>query len=350
MKIGVVSPAWVRVPPEQYGGIEVVVHLLVEELVKRGVDVTLFASGDSVTSANLRSIYPKAIGFPVDQETFDVTHTAWAYSQADEFDIIHNNVGMSGVNMASLIKTPVVTTLHNNYFSEDNKEFLKLNRDSQFYVPISDAQKEEIKGLRFTRTVYNAIDTDLYPYEEEKDDYLVCIGNLIPVKGHDIAIEVAKRLKMQLRLAGKFDKHGIDYFGKKIKPEINDSTIFYEGQVDQDRKAELFSKAKAMLFPIRWREPFGLVMVEAMACGTPVIAFNRGSVPEVVKDGETGFIVNDVDEMVEAVKKIDQISPDVCRRHVIENFGQERMGKNYLSVFQNVIEASTHRAFKHKAV
>jgi glycosyltransferase involved in cell wall biosynthesis len=341
MKIAVVSPVWVRVPPEQYGGIELVVHLLVEDMVRRGVDVTLFASGDSITEAPLRSLYPKATGFSKIDTSLYVANTAWAYTQAEEFDIIHNNTGASGISMAPLIKTPVVTTLHNNYFIKENKPFFDFNKDKGFYTPISNAQKREIPGLNFTRTVYNAIEPKEYPFKKEKGDFLLSLGNLWAVKGHDIAIEVAKRLGMPLHIAGKLDPAGADFFAQKVKPKIDDKTVIFEGQVSQERKLELFSNAKAMLFPIRWEEPFGLVMVEAMACGTPVIAFGRGSVPEVIKDGETGFIVDTMEEMIEAVGKLDQIDPERCREHVEQNFSPKQMADGYLEVFEEVLEKAS---------
>ncbi len=338
MKIAVVAPVWVRVPPEQYGGIELVVHLLVEDMVKRGVDVTLFASGDSITEAPLRAMYPKAVGFSKIDTSLYVANTAWAYSQANEFDVIHNNTGASGIAMASLVKTPVVTTLHNNYFIKENKPFFDVFKDKGHYTPISDAQKREIPGLPFTRTVYNAIEPAEYPFKKEKGDFLLSLGNLWAVKGHDIAIEVAKTLGIPLHIAGKLDPAGADYFAQKVKPQIDDKTVIFEGQVSQERKLELFSTAKAMLFPIRWEEPFGLVMVEAMACGTPVIAFGRGSVPEVIKDGVTGYIVDTVEEMIEAVGKLDKIDPAKCREHVEQHFSPKQMADGYLEVFEKVLE------------
>lgn len=338
MRIGIVAPVWVRVPPELYGGIELVVHLLTEELVRRGEDVTLFASGDSITKALLKSLYPKAVGFGIPSQSFVLTHVAFAYSQADEFDIIHNNTGVSGIVMARLVKTPVLTTLHNNYFIRQNKPFFEENKDNQFYNAISEAQRRSIPGLKYVKTVYNAINTDEYPYEEKKEDYLLSIGNLWAVKGTDIAIEVAKRLKTKLIIAGKLDPAGVDFFNEKVKPQIDNKLIFYEGQVSTERKYELFAKAKAFLFPIRWEEPFGLVMVESMACGTPVVAFGRGSVPEVIEDGKTGYIVDTVDEMVEAVKKVDKISPRACREHAEANFSPKKMAQDYLLAFEEVLE------------
>lgn len=338
MKIAVINPVWVRVPPEQYGGIEIVTHLLVEELYKRGEDVTLFASGDSITKAPLRSIYPKATGFQNMDVSYYVEQPAWAYTQASEFDIIHNNCGAAGIAMADLIDRPVVTTLHNNYFEFGNQPFFDKNKDNQWYIPISDAQRREIgEGLNFTRTVYNAVDIDEYPFVTEKEDFLLCIGNMRPQKGHDIAIKVAKALNTRLQIAGKLDPLGEQYWETKVKPFIDNKLIFAEGQINPDRKQYLFSHAKCMLFPIQWEEPFGIVMIEAMACGTPVVAFGRGSVPEVIVDGVTGFIVNTVDEMIEAVKKVDQIDPAACRKHVEEHFTQVQMADGYLEVFKDIL-------------
>lgn len=337
MKIAVINPVWVRVPPAQYGGIEIVTHLLVEELVRRNIDVTLFASGDSITKAPLKSVYPEAVGFSDTDVSFYVEQPAWAYAQIGEFDVVHNNCGAAGIAMAPLIDKPVVTTLHNNYFEPDNRPFFELNKDNQYYVPISNAQKREIPGLNFTRTVYNAIDPAEYPLKKEKKDYLLCIGNMRPEKGHDIAIKVAKATGMRLQIAGKLDPLGAEYWETKVKPFIDNKQIFAEGQVDPERKMDLFSNATAMLFPIQWEEPFGIVMIEAMACGTPVVAFRRGSVPEVIVDGVTGFIVDTYEEMVEVVKKIDQIDPEACRKHVEENFTQVQMADGYIKIFEDVL-------------
>lgn len=340
MKVAVVAPVWVRVPPELYGGIEIVVNLTVEELVRQGKDVTLFATGDAITDAKLRWIYPKAVGFSSTHASFPGTHVAWAYSQADEFDIIHNNAGVAGITMARLVDKPVVTTLHNNYFVPENPVFFEQNKDNQFYAPISNAQKREIPGLNYTRTVYNAIDTSRYPFSAEKEDFLLSLGNMWEEKGHDTAIKVAKALGMKLIIAGKMDPSGEKFFNTKVKPEIDGKQIIFEGQISQERKLELFSKAKAFLFPIRWEEPFGLVMIEAMVCGTPIVAFRHGSVPEVIVDGKTGFIVDTPEEMVEAVKKVDTISPADCREHVEREFGPAKMAENYWEAYTEVLEKS----------
>lgn len=340
MRVAVVAPVWVRVPPEQYGGIEIVVNLTVEELVRQGKDVTLFATGDAITKAKLRWIYPKAVGFSSGHQSFPETHVAWAYSQADEFDVIHNNAGVAGITMAGLINKPVVTTLHNNYFFPENPVFFAQNGNNQYFVPISDAQKREVPDLNFTRTVYNAIDTTQYPFSDEKEDFLLSLGNLWEVKGHDTAIKVAKELGMKLIIAGKLDPKGEEFFNTKVKPQIDGKQIIFEGQISQERKLELFSKAKAFLFPIRWEEPFGLVMIEAMVCGTPVIAFRHGSVPEVVEDGKTGFIVETAEEMVEAVRKVDTISPKACREHVEREFGPKKMAEGYWEAYAEVLEKS----------
>ncbi len=340
MRVAVVAPVWVRVPPEQYGGIEIVVNLTVEELVRQGKDVTLFATGNAITDAKLRWIYPEAVGFASGHQSFPETQVAWAYSQANEFDVIHNHAGVAGITMARLIDKPVVTTLHNNYFIPENPVFFEQNKDNQFFTPISDAQKREIPGVNFTRTVYNAIDTTRYPFSDQKEDFLLSLGNLWEVKGHDTAIAVAKKLGMKLIIAGKLDPKGEEFFRTKVKPQVDGEQIVFEGQISQERKLELFCKAKAFLFPIRWEEPFGLVMIESMVCGTPVIAFRHGSVPEVIEDGKTGFVVDTVEEMVNAVKKIDTISPKACREHVEREFSPLKMAEGYWEAYAEVLEKS----------
>lgn len=338
MRVAVVAPVWVRVPPEQYGGIEIVVSLTVEELVRQGKDVTLFATGDAVTDAKLRSIYPKAVGFASGHQSFPEAHVAWAYSQAEEFDVIHNHAGVAGISMARLINKPVVTTMHNNYFVPENPVFKEQYKDNQFFTPISDAQKREIPGINFTRTVYNAIDIPQYPFVEEKEDFLLSLGNLWEVKGHDTAIKVALETGMKIIVAGKLDPKGEEFFETKVKPLIDNDQVVFEGQVSPERKMELFSKAKAFMFPIRWEEPFGLVMIEAMACGTPVIAFRHGSVPEVIKDGKTGFICDTTEEMIEAVRKVGSISARTCREHVEREFSPLRMAEGYWDAYTDIIE------------
>lgn len=345
MRIAMVAPIWVRVPPEQYGGAELVVSLLTEELVQRGVGVTLYASGDSITKAPLRYVYPKAVGFGIPHQSFMLTHVAFAYSEANQYDIVHNHAGVSGIAMARFIERPVLSTLHNNYFIPENKPFFEENKDNQFYNAISESEKKAIPGLNYVKTVYNAIDPSRYPFESEKEDFLLTLGNLWAVKGHDIAIQVARRLEMKLVIAGKLDSAGVDFFNQKVKPEIDNKLIFFEGQVSQERKLDLFSKARAFLFPVRWEEPFGLVMVEAMACGTPVVGFRRGAVPEIVKDGETGYIVDTAEEMAEAVRRVDKIVPQKCREHVEERFSPQKMADDYISIYDEIGE----RTFGRKA-
>ncbi|MDI6689844.1 MAG: glycosyltransferase family 4 protein [Actinomycetota bacterium] len=338
MKIAQIAPVWERVPPIKYGGTELIVYLLTEELVRRGYDVTLFATGDSITSARLESVYPKApsrelLGHPVP----DLLHVTVAYKRASEFDIIHNHAGYSGVALANFVSPPVLTTLH-GIFTEINIPFYRTFKDAVYYNSISEAQRKVLPELNYIGTVYNAIDVPSFPFSERKKDYYIYISRMSPLKAPHLAVEVARKAGIKLIMAGKIDP-GKDmvYFEEKVKPYIDGDQIKFLGEITEDEKKELLKYAKGFVFSLQWPEPFGLVMAEAMACGTPVIAFPFGSVPEVVMDKETGFIVNTLDEMGEAVAKVDQIDPLKCRRYVEERFSVSRMVDDYESIYRKML-------------
>lgn len=339
MRIAQVAPVWERVPPKMYGGIELVVSLLTEELVKRGHDVTLFANGDSETKAKLSYVFKEEpsraiIGNPVP----DLQHATAAFMRADEFDIIHNHDGYSGVAFSNFVKTPVLTTLH-GIFTEINTPFFTMYKDSCFYNSISDAQRKPAPDLNYIATVYNAIDINSYKYTPQKEDYFVYVSRITKDKGSDIVIDIAKKAGVKLIMAGKIDPgRDMEYFKTEVEPKVDGEQIIFKGEVSEVEKRDLLAKAKAFVFPLQWNEPFGLVMPEAMACGTPVISFPYGSLPELVINGETGFIVNTNDEMVEAIKKVDQIDPAVCRKHTEERFGIGRMTDDYVNAYEKIIQ------------
>lgn len=338
MKIAQLSPVWERVPPVKYGGIELVVFLLTEELVKRGHEVHLFASGDSKTSAELEAAYPVAqrqlLGNPVP----DLLHVTEAFLRASEFDVIHNHAGYSGIALANFVSTPVLTTLH-GIFTDINKPFFSRFKDSVYYNSISDEQRRGLPALNYIGTIYNAIDISSYTYSDKKKDYYVSIGRVCSLKGTHLAIEVAKRAGIKLVIAGKIDP-GKDtvYFNERVEPYIDGEQIVFLGEVTEKRKRELLKDAKGFVFPLQWSEPFGLVMVEAMVCGTPVVSFPYGAVPEVIEDKETGYIVHSIGEMVEAVKKLDKIDPKKCREHVERRFGIGRMVDDYEAAYQKIMK------------
>ncbi|MDI6892730.1 MAG: glycosyltransferase family 4 protein [Actinomycetota bacterium] len=339
LKIGMVAPVWERVPPTKYGGIELVVYLLTEELVKRGHEVTLFATGDSKTSAKLASVYHcrpprELLGNPVP----DLLHVTTAYKRAAEFDIIHNHAGYSGIALANFIDVPVITTLH-GIFTDINVPFFKAFKDAVYYNSISDEQRKGCPGLNYVGTVYNAIDIDSYPFEAEKKDFFISLGRVTPLKGTHLAVEVARRSGVKLIIAGKIDPgRDHDYFDEKVKPYIDGKQIEFHGEISEKKKRELLRDAKAFIFPLQWPEPFGLVMVEAMTAGTPVIAFPRGSVPEVIEDKRTGFIVDTIDEMVKAVGRIGEIDPHECRNYAEERFGISHMTRDYEALYLKILE------------
>ena len=340
MRIAQVAPLWERVPPPAYGGIELVVGLLTDELVRRGHEVTLFASGDSITLAKLESVHPQALRLDStvkEYGIYEMLQMSRVYEKASEFDIIHSHVGCAALPYGNLVKTPTVHTLH-GIFTPDNEKMFTHAR-SQPYISISDAQREPRLNLNCVATVYNGIDTSTYKFHEKPQDppYLAFLGRISPEKGTHLAIEIAKRSGWRLKMAGKVDVVDVDYYEQEIKPHIDGKQIEYWGEADHAQKNELIGGAVATLFPITWREPFGLVMVESMVTGTPVIAIELGSASEVIVHGKTGFLCHGVDECIEAIDKATQLNRNDCREHVLKHFSVERMTDGYEAVYQKVL-------------
>lgn len=340
MRIAQIAPLWERVPPTTYGGTELVVSLLTEELVRRGHEVTLFASGDSITQAKLESVHPRALR--VDSSVkeaaiYEMLQLSQVFERASEFDVIHSHMGCSALPYTSLVKTPVVHTLHGVFTPDNEKMFTKARK--QPYISISDAQREVRLGLNYVSTVYNGIDTSTYQFYPQPSDppYLAFLGRISPEKGTHLAIEIARRTGWTLKIAGKIDVVDLDYYEQEIKPFIDGEQIQFLGEANHVQKNTLMGNAFATLFPITWREPFGLVMVESMISGTPVIAMSLGSTREVIDHGKTGFLCNNVDECIEALNKIDTIDRKVCRQHVEDNFSVQRMTDGYEAVYQQVL-------------
>jgi len=338
MKIAQVAPVWERVPPVKYGGIELVVYLLSEELVRRGHEVTLYASGNSVTSGHLVSVYPEEQRAVIGNPCPDLLHVTNAFMGADKFDVIHNHAGYSGISMSNLVSTPVLTTLH-GIFTEVNKPLFKAFKNSCYYNSISDEQRKGFPDLNYVGTVYNAIDISTFPFSETKEDYFFLISRVSPLKGTHLAVEIARKAGVKLILAGKIDP-GADmaYFEKEVKPYVDGKQIMFLEEVTEEKKRELLKNARGFLFPLQWAEPFGLVMIEAMVCGTPVIGFPYGAVPEVVVHKETGFLAKNVEEMVDFVKRVDEIDPHKCRQHVEEKFSVKRMVDDYEALYGEVLK------------
>ncbi len=339
MKIAQLAPLQERIPPRGYGGIERVVYDLCQGLTKRGHEVTLFASGDSKTKAQLVSVYPhsirtdKKIKRPFTLEFLNITN---AFQKADKFDVIHNHTGELGIMQSKFFKTPVVTTLHGIFTPENKRVFGRYKKMP--YVSISNNQRKGMPSLNYAATVYNGIEISDFKLDLKPKNYLLFLGRCAALKGPDLAIKVAKECGMKLILASKIDRCDMDFYEEKVKPYIDGKQIQFFGELTHPQRVDLFKDAKATLFPITWEEPFGLVMTESMATGTPVIATRRGSVPEVIKNGKTGFVVDNVKQMVKAVGKISKISRKACRKHVEDNFDIEQMLDGYEKVYKKLIK------------
>jgi glycosyltransferase involved in cell wall biosynthesis len=341
MRIAQIAPLWERVPPPAYGGTELIVSLLTEELVRRGHEVTLFASGDSITEATLESVHHSALRLDPAVKEFGIYESlqlSSAFQRADEFDVMHSHVGCAALPYAKLVKTPLVHTLH-GIFTPDNEKMFQHAKEQSF-ISISKAQIEPRLGLNCVATVYNAIDVKKHRFYPESDSppYLCFLGRISPEKGTHHAIEIAKQVGIPLKIAGKIDIVDVEYYEKDIKPHIDGTHIQYLGEANHVEKNELMGKALATLFPITWREPFGLVMIESMVAGTPVIAIRMGSTSEVILDGKTGFICDSIEECVAAVRKVDQIDRMACHDHVATNFSVERMADGYEAVYRQVMQ------------
>lgn len=340
MRIAQIAPLWERVPPPAYGGTELVVSLLTDELVRRGHEVTLFASGDSITLAKLESVHPRALRLDPNVKEFgiyEMLQLGRVYEQASEFDIIHSHMGCAALPYVNLVKTPTVHTLHGIFTADNEKMFTYAKK--QPYVSISNTQREPRLGLNCVATVYNGIDVDSYQFYPQPDEppYLAFLGRISPEKGTHHAIEIAKQVGLPLKIAGKVDVVDAEYYENEIKPHIDGKQIQYLGEANHAQKNELMGRAIATLFPITWREPFGLVMVESMASGTPVIATKLGSTTEVIADGKTGFLCNSVAECVSAVRRVEEINRNDCRKHVVNRFSVQKMTDGYEAVYQQIL-------------
>lgn len=339
MRIAQLAPVAERVPPKKYGGTERVIYALTEELVKRGHEVTLFASGDSISSAKIDSIYPRALrednvkdsyGFN-NWTTLNIGH---AYAMQDKFDIIHDHMAPFSLPTANISKTPVVMTMHGTFNRSNRQNFKMLN--NQGVVTISNSQIETAHELNHLGMVYNGLHMNHYPFGEESEGYLLYVGRISPEKGAHHCVRVAKELNARLIMAAKLDDQNRDYFEKEIQPYLSDR-ITWVGEVDEEERNKLMARSKALLHPVVFREPFGLTLIESMACGAPVIAFNRGAIPEIVIHGETGFVVQDEEGMIDAIEKLDQIDRFFCREHALKNFNAQKMADGYEAIYKKLL-------------
>lgn len=333
MKVAILAPVAWRTPPRHYGPWEQIASNIAEGIIKLGAEVTLFATGDSITAGTLDAIC--AVGYEEDRtqdaKVLECLHISNLMEKAHEFDIIHNNFDFLPLTYSGLIKTPMITTIHGFSSPKIIPVYKKYNNKGH-YVSISNADRSP--ELEYLATVYNGLDIRDFQFYEQPDDYLLYFGRIHPDKGTAEAIEIAKKSKRKLLIAGIVQD--ANYFKEKIEPRLSEE-IEYIGHTGPDKRRELLGKAYALLHPISFDEPFGLSVAEAMLCGTPVIAFNRGSMPELIKDAQTGFLVNTVDEAVDAVDWLDQISRADCYDWANSQFSSEKMVSDYWALYNKIL-------------
>jgi glycosyltransferase involved in cell wall biosynthesis len=339
LRIAILSPPWFAVPPSGYGGIEWVVSLLADGLVAAGHDVTLFASGDSRTHAKLAAIFPEAPSEWIGRTHWDLQHTLSCYTRAGDFDIVNDHSGMLAALTSGLIETPVVHTVHGPLDGEPGEMYAQIARLAPRLrlISISLNQRKPQPDLPWLANCPNALDLSVYPCQPHRGEYLLFLGRFSPDKGAHRALAVAMELGLPLKLAGKMQEpKEHEYFREYVEPHLVDGRE-YLGEVTHGEKVELLQNARATLFPVEWEEPFGLVMIESMACGTPVIASRYGAVPEVIEDGRSGIIVDGYREMPAALERADALDPLECRRYVEESFSPERMVTDYVAAYEAAI-------------
>jgi len=335
MKIAMLSPLSWRTPPRHYGPWENVVSLLTEQLVSMGIEVTLFASGDSITAGKLVSVceHPYSEDPSIDPKVWECLHISELFKHADEFDLIHNHYDFLPLSYSGFTQTPVVTTIH-GFSSPAILPVYKKYNNSTHYVAISEADKSD--KLDYIATIHHGIDLNQFAYQPKAGDYLLFLGRIHPDKGVHDAIEVASKTGKHLIIAGIVQDE--NYFKEKIEPCIDGTKVKYIGSVGPEKRQEIMGGALAMLHLIHFDEPFGLSVVESMACGTPVIAYDRGSMPELIQHDKTGFIVDDLESAVQAVDKINTLKRRACRDDVEERFTAHRMAHKYVEVYHKILE------------
>lgn len=339
MKIAQLVSNYHSIPPKKGGAIYQVVDRITNGLLAKGHDVTLFASGDSTTDAHLVSVAKKrtAIMGLSDVQIRHYMHllASKCYEMADEFDIVHSHFNLISSFYSRLSQTPTVQTLHSG-LTDEVKPFLHEYKDLN-YISFSHSQRRQMQELNWVGNVYHGIDVNRFAFNDAPDDYFLFMGRVVEDKGPHLAIEAARAAGVRLVIGGR--SYGDQrYWHDFIEPHIDGKKVQYIGEANNEDKIEYFKNAKALLFPIQWEEPFGLVLIEAMACGTPVIGFNQGSVAEIIRDGQTGYVVNDVRGMINAIKAIDSISRRACRERVERLFSIDKMVTGYERMYQRVID------------
>ncbi|HXV57824.1 MAG TPA: glycosyltransferase family 4 protein [Gaiellaceae bacterium] len=342
MRIAILSPVWFPVPPVGYGGIEWVVSLLADGLADAGHEVTLFASGDSRTRAELAAVYGTAPSELIGRSAPELRHALACYERAAEFDVVNDHSGPLAAAVGGAVETPVVHTVHGPLIGADGELYASLARVAPRVglISLSLNQRAPQPDLPWIANCHNALDLNAYPVHVERGEYLVFLGRMSEDKGCHRAIEVAREAGLPLRIAGKMREPAErEYFETYVAPQLGDG-VEYLGETSHGKKVALLQNARATLFPIDWEEPFGLVMIESMACGTPVIATRRGAVPEVIEHGRSGIVVDDYREMAAALAESDKLEPVECRRSVEERFSAARMVRDYESAYAAALEGA----------
>ena len=356
MRIAQIAPLYESVPPVGYGGTERVIAAICEGLVGLGHDVTLFATGSSTTPARLEAMAPSPLRTRYSRaEMIDLApHVhlrmlAEVYSRADEFDLIHSHLDVWTLPFAQNCRTPTVLTMHGRLDLEHVRQTLPLYPGANL-VSISNHQRRAVSDIpvQWAGTVYNGLNLDNYLMASRPDrtDYLAFVGRIHPEKGPESAVAIARRARLPLRVAAKIDPLDIDYYTGRVEPLFRANSVDFIGELSERDKPSFFAGARATLFPSDWPEPFGLVMIESLAAGTPVVALRRGSVPEILVDGVTGFICDDIDEMIEAVRRVDQIDPEDCRRRAMQ-FDTSSMCAGYERVYDAFVRTDLGEAVRH---
>ena len=353
LRIAMLAPPWIPVPAPGYGGIEEVVRLLCAGLVQRGHRVTLFAPPESDSPAEVRPVLDEPHPDEIERSLWEVDHVARTFDAVDEaatagdpYDVVHDHCGFAALAMGNRLRTPLVHTLHGP-FDPHTRPFYEAHGHKGQLVAISRSQREgaPARVRAGVAVVHNPLAVDEWPFEPDPDDYLLWSGRMAPVKGPHRAIRAARAAGARLILAGPVQPGQEEFFAREVEPHIDGDAVRYVGEVGGQEKKALYAAARAMLMPIRWPEPFGLVMVEAMACGTPVIAFGEGSAPEVVIDGATGFLVDDEDAMARAVRRLGEIDRAACRAATRERFDVPQIVAGYERVYDGARERSAARRF-----
>ena len=345
MRIAQIAPLYETVPPHYYGGTERVVSYLTEELVRQGHEVTLFASGDSVTSARLIPCCPNSLRLDkgcVDPMPHHLVMLEQVYRQAHEFDVLHFHIDYLHYPVSRRHALTQVTTLHGRLDIPDLVPLYREYREMPV-ISISDAQRRPLPWINWKGTVRHGLPADLLPFCPKGGEYLAFLGRISPEKGVETAIAIARQSGIRLKIAAKVDKADVHFYENEIKPLLDGPLVEFIGEIREDEKREFLGQARALLFPINWEEPFGLVLIEAMSCGTPVIAFGRGSVPEVIQDGVCGFIVHDVEGAVRAAAQVGALSRSRCRSYFEERFSVARMAADHLAIYRRLIEERGNR-------